>query len=275
MNEDGTYVCEDMDDYGMLKITNACIRTDKYYNANTAGEEYVLACLDSLGIKPQDDIYIQETEYSDMYMDKMAISGKNCIYASFTEGSNEDARYCHGCFLPLSYDPEEKNNFSLVYIVSDSDNDEKYPGELPNFFLGSTELTGRAEDISAAGEAKGIDKNTLVIIGHSDDPDNLKAEQVYWVTEDDTDLIKKFNLDPDEFYDDYQIAGFDGNFSDYPVDKDCIFYVQYPEDGFHKLMNRKEFEENLVKYDSDNTALVNLITDGEGKTVIVYEPYTP
>ncbi|MCR5672153.1 MAG: hypothetical protein K6F87_00375 [Lachnospiraceae bacterium] len=278
MNDDGTYLCEDMDDYGMLKVTNACVNVDKYYDMydeDSGAQEFVTACLDSLGIKPSDGVYVQETEYSDMVKDKMALSGQRCVYATFTEGSNEDARSCSGCFLPLSNSLEDGRHLALAYIVSDSENDSKYPGELPSFYLGSAELTGRAGEISSAGKAKGIDKSMFAMIGHSDDPDNLKAEEVYWVSPDDTELIEKFNLDPDGFYDDYQIAGFDGKFSEFPVDKDCIFYVQSPEDGYHKLMNRQEFEAYVTRHSNDATILANIITDAEGKAVIVFEPYTP
>ena len=173
-------------------------------------------------------------------------------------------------------DFEDKEHFVYAYIISYSTESEStLLGELPSFYLGSVELTGRIDEIPSAGEHKGLDNKILTDTAYSTDPDNLKAEEVFWVTENDTDLIEKYHLDPNEFFDDYQIAGADGKYQDFPVDKDCIFYVQYPEDGFHKLLTREEFNNYVKRGGEDSSILMNLIRDKNGKVVVAWEPYTP
>lgn len=277
INDDGTYICEDMDPYGGILITNTCFRLKEYVNPDTDPAKFAKACLDEIGMGYNDDPYVTDKEYSSMVLDKMAISGRECVNASWSQGKDADGRYCIGCFMgPYMRDFEDKEHFVYAYIISYSTESEStLLGELPSFYLGSVELTGRIDEIPSAGEHKGLDNKILTDTAYSTDPDNLKAEEVFWVTENDTDLIEKYHLDPNEFFDDYQIAGADGKYQDFPVDKDCIFYVQYPEDGFHKLLTREEFNNYVKRGGEDSSILMNLIRDKNGKVVVAWEPYTP
>ena len=277
MNEDGTYLYEDMDANGMVHVYNGFFGTGKL-NLYEDSEKLVRACLDKMGITDVSDINFMDMEYSEMYYDRISVNGQKSFYATFTSGSNEDTRDCIGRFI-MSEESYEKENRAYAYVItSPSDlnmNDSPYSGELLNFYLGSLSFTGRPENISSAGGKRDLKERIFAEVTTSTDPGSLKAEQVYWVTQDDTDLIKKYDLDPDEFYDDYQIAGFDGRYSDYKLDKDCIFYVQYPEDKFHKLVSAKDYGEYIKKNAGDGSRLMNFVLDDKGNVVIVYEPYTP
>ena len=277
MHDDGTYLSEDMDQYGGLLVTNTCFKLGQFTDPGTDASKYVKECLDKIGMGYNDDPYVPDKQYSDMEMDKWAISGRDCILATWQQGDDKTGRYCRGCFTkPELYDQKDKESIIYAYIVSDSkDADSLLLGELPNFYLGSIELTGRADEISSAGEHKGIKDRILTETKACDDPAYLMSEEVVWVSSDDTELIEKYHLDPDEFYDDYQIAGADGNYTEVPVDKDCIFYVQYPEDHFHKLLTKDEFNKYVQRGDEDSSCLLYLIKDESGKVVIAWEPYTP
>lgn len=275
LNKDGTYKYVDMDPYGMFSVTNACVRLDEDYETYTddGGDKFVRACLKELDMQIPEDLYVYSTYPTSASGDRIKINGYYAFQASWNEGSNEDSRHCMGCFLK-SANYEGDCWFGYSYIISRSQYDDTYGGELAYFYLSSLELTGRSERLSCAGTNK-ADSKILVQAISSKDSSKLRAEEVLWVTEEDTDLIEEYHLDPDEFFDDYQIAGFDGSFQDYPVAKDCVFYVQYPEDRFHKLLDYDAFNRYVGRFDNDDGLLMNFILDDTGTVVAVYEPYTP
>ncbi len=277
LHEDGTYLYEDMDPYGMVKVTNACFFSRDEVNTYSDQEGFVRKCLDGIGVKDYDNLYVPDKDASMFVYDKMSISGEKCSYASWTEGSNEDSRNCSGCFLQrycYNSDYDQIGWYGFVYMISQSEYADVIGGEATNFYLSSLELSGNPERLSSASEHDAASKILTQTVKDTD-ASSLRAQEVYWVTESDTDLIEKYHLDPDEFYDDYQIAGFTGDFSEYPVAEDCLYYVQYPEDKYHKLLNRKEFDAYISRYDSDGGMLMDFILDEKGCVVMVYEPYTP
>ena len=273
MHEDGTYIYEDMDGGGMVCVTNACIPTTKSYDTWSDPDTFVKDVLAIvLGPGVCHDVYAMTREDASVYAsDKSSISGYNCIFATWDEGGNEDTRYGMGCFMEdVNY--ESDYSFAYMYAVSLSQYNEILSNEAMNFYLGSLELTGDQEKISSASELGASDR-ILVEAIPAGTREILTGDEVEWVTESDTDLIEKYNLDPDEFYDDYQIGGFDATYTDYPMDPGCIFYVQYPEDGYHKLVDLDTYTNYIGRFE-DGT-LMNFIRDENGKVVFVYEPYTP
>ncbi len=277
MNDDGTYLYEDMDENGMVHVYNGLFGVDKL-NLYEDSEKLVRACLDRMGIEDVSDINFMDADNSQMYYDKISVNGKKSFYVTFTSGQNEDAKDCIGRFIQYDGSYEKENRAYAYVIASPSDlnmSDSPYSGELLNFYLGSLTFTGRKENISSAGGKCDLKERIYAEVTTSTDQNVLRAEKVYWVTAQDTDLIKKYNLDPDEFYDDYQIAGFDGNYTNYKLSKNCIFYVQYPEDKFHKLVTANSYGEYIKKHAGNNSRLMNFILDNDGNVVMVYEPYTP
>ncbi len=277
MHDDGTYLYEDAYPGGGLVVTNTCFKLGSYTDPGTDASTYVKECLDKIGIGYNEPPFVHDKQYSSMELDKWAISGRDCVHATWQQGDDKTGTYYRGCFtLPGMYDQTEGESLVYAYIVSSSkDSDKVLGGELASFYLGSLELTGRADEISSAGEHKGIKEKVFTSTKACDDPGYLLSEEVVWVSADDTELIRKYNLDPDEFYDDYQIAGDDGNYTKVPVDDDCIFYVQFPEDGFHKLVTKDEFNKYVRRGDEDSSCLMYLVKDESGKVVIAWEPYTP
>lgn len=274
MHDDGTYRYEDMDPAGMDLIINTCVKLDERKDIYTDREGFVKAVLKKVyGGEDYHDLYVLDQEPSVYYDDKESISGFRSYYAFWDTGSNEDTRSCRGRFMS-SVNAGGDVQFGYAYIVSSSEY-SSYGGEAINFYLSSLQVTGRAENISSAGGAKqGPAEKKLVMAIASADRSVLTADEVEWVTEDDTEAIEKYGLDPNEFYDDYQIGGFTAQYQEYPVTKDCAFYVQYPEDKLHKLLDRDEFESYLTRYDEDGM-LMNFLMDETGNVVFVYEPYTP
>ena len=272
MNEDGTYFYEDIDPNGMVRVVNACIKTKGLFDIEKSPEDFVRACLDGVHEDGIDELYAQSTDYSDLYRDKLSISGYDCVFATWDEGSNEDSRDCMGCFMQAPGFATE-TSFAYMYFITASSDREILNGEALSLYLGSLELTGRGDDLSSAGVTS-TDSSIYVITKKSPDQGSLLAEQVYWVTESDTDLIEKYGLDPDEFYDDYQIAGFDGNYSKYPVDENCVYYVQFPKDGFTKLLSRQQFDD-YISDRGDDGELMTFLLDKNGNVVFVFQPYTP
>ncbi len=273
MHEDGTYRYEDMDPEGMDLVINTCVKLDGLISIYSDQEGFVKECLKKIyGSESYHDLYIMDRGPS-VYDDKPSICGNRAVYAFWTTGSNEDSRSCRGYFMPSDH-YEGDVQFGYAYIVSSSEY-SLYGGEATGFYLSSLKTTGREEEISSAGGKENAPKERkLVMAVGGGGSETLVADEVIWVTEEDTDLIREYNLDPDEFYDDYQIAGFDAKFQDYPVVSDCAFYVQYPEDKFHKLISRDAYKNYVERFDEDGM-LMEFLLNGKGEVVFVYEPYTP
>ena len=99
--------------------------------------------------------------------------------------------------------------------------------------------------------------------------DTIISAYIGWRNE----KIEKYGLDPNEFYDDYQIGGYDGVYDEYKLASQCSIYVQYAPDGLHRLLTLEEFNSYVPATDQDGGRLMRIVLDKDGKVILISEPY--
>ncbi len=277
LHEDGTYLYEDMDDDGMFLVKNVCFTLKGSFDIYGKADEFVNECLKNIytdgGIS---DVYARGPR--DMYSldyDNVGLNGTMSDYATFTHGSNEDQRSCCGRFFRVD-GYENESSFVYAYIIEmDVDNDsEILDSAIAADYTSSLMFTGRSDSLSSAGDGKAPAEKVLCNTIAGDKAGTVRGQKVIWVTEEDTDLIKEYNLDPNDFYNDYQTVTPDKTFNNYEVSEGCPFYVQFPKDEFHKYMDLEGFE-TYAGRDEKEGRLMRLYLDDSGKVVYAAEVYTP
>ena len=145
----------------------------------------------------------------------------------------------------------------------------------PYMALGSLTFSGRKDELSCAGGTDGQPYKELLIYCLSGQGRSILGDEVEFVHEGETEKIEKFGLDPNEFYDDYQIGGYDGVYDEYKLASECPIYVQYAPDGLHRLLTLEEFNSYVPANAEDGGRLMNIILDNNGTVILIKEPYTP
>ena len=104
--------------------------------------------------------------------------------------------------------------------------------------------------------------------------DTLLADEVTWVSGEDTETLARYGIDPEDITNDYAIVDADGDYKAYQVAEDAPCYVQYPgEDKIHGFVTQEELRNYLGK--NGDGKLLELILDKDDKVTFIYEPYTP
>ena len=141
--------------------------------------------------------------------------------------------------------------------------------------MGSLTFSGREDEISCAGGTDGEPYTELLIYCLRGQGQSLLGDEVEFVFEDDTDKIEEYGLVPDDFYNDYQIGGYDSVYDEYEISSQCVIYVQYAPDGMHRFLTIEEFNSYVPEYDIEGGRLMNIVLDKDGKVILIKEPYTP
>ena len=271
INSDGTYYCVDSDEKGKVKIINTCFEYDGfsvdvkkcikeiYGDLDT---EYITVYGD--GGENDTDDWIYKPEYH-------WINGELTKYATWSVG-DDDYVYYGGRFT-ITY--INNNRYAFAYIIENHGSSEVMDGEVAAFALGSLSFSGRKEDISCAGGTEGAPYKRELISCKPGTGRTIKGDYVEFVTEEDTEKIEKYGLDPNDFANDYQIGGYDNNYEDFEVAEDCPIYVQYASDGMHRYLTLEEFNKYLTRYEFEDGILMNIVLDKDGTVVLIKEPYTP
>ncbi len=282
LNDDGTYLYEDTDDSGIFVVRNTCVRLDKSYDLYNDSEGFISACLEK--IYPGEaisDLYTRSKK--DMYSLEYHLTSVNGIssdYAYFDLGSDESQKTCRGRFLLGSnYNDDNTVYYAYAYIIeNDDDNNETpYGSSLANDYTSSLTFTGRSDMLPSAGEGDAAVKSIFCDVLPGSRPGTLKAKKLVWITEEDQDLIEQYDIDPDDFANDYQVAAPDKEYSDYVIadPAGCPFYVQFPEDGFHKYLDEDGFNAYANRYEDSMGCMMNLYLNEKDEVVLASEIYTP
>ncbi len=281
VNRDGTYYCVDENDDGTFKVINTCFKTRKSYNMYSDAEDVVrdsLKILYGKNAPDADNLYVtspKEAFYTQY--PEMMVNGYHTASASWKVSGHEDAGiYRSGRFLSLDgYDSDI--SFVYAYII-ESENNTFPDNAFANFYISSLTLTGRDDRISSAGEGAGAVRKIMCEM-KLPDKDSVDAQEYVMVGSENEELIKKYHLEDASFDDDYELVPAEKGFSTYKLAQGSYtpFYMQYPEDKFHRLYYSYNMDEYMNGYgrDEDNTFLMTLYLNEDDEVVYGYEEYVP
>lgn len=281
VNRDGTYYCVDENEDGTFRVINTCFKTKKDYDIYFDPKEAVIDSLkkvygkdapdpDSLYVtSPKDAFYMQYPS--------MLVNGYYTALASWdAPGHKNDGVYRDGRFLTLSgYDDDTA--FVYAYII-ESENRSFPDAAFENCYITSLALTGRDDRISSAGEGTGAVRSMLCDM-KLPAKDSVDAREYVMVGSEDKELIKKYHLEDASFNDDYELVPVEKDHRTYKLAQGGYtpFYVQYPEDNFHRLFFSYDMDDYMNRFgdDEDNTCLMTLYLNEDNEVVYGYEVYVP
>ncbi|MCR5733231.1 MAG: hypothetical protein K6G22_01370 [Lachnospiraceae bacterium] len=275
LNEDGTYYYEDSDEDECFKVINTCFKIDGYYDCYTKAEEFVPECIEHIyGKLPADDIYPQGPRDSyGMEHDLTTVNGKSSDYMFWSYGKGKNKKWCIGRFLcERAYESDE--SYVYAYIVETDYDQEGVPDSgFARFYVSSLAFTGLSDDLSSAGEGKGAVRCISAAMSIPED-DSVETKEYIMVGIDDDELIEKYGLQDADFDDDYEAVVPEESEKTYKLAEGSYtpFYVQYPEDSFHKLYFAYDIDEYMGDFES---AGMYLYLNEDDEVVYGYEIYTP
>lgn len=279
VNDDGTYHCVDENKDGTFRVINTCFKSKKEYDPFNNANELVSDALKELygeNAPSSDDVYVlspkdaYETDYP-----KMAVNGVHSDYAFWTPDGDE-SRSSEGRFVVQS-DHENDTRFVYAYIIETKRGDDSFPDTgFAGFYDTSLTLTGRSDNISSAGKGKGAVRSILTEMMTPEEGAVLSTE-VLMVSGEDKELVRKYHLEHADFDDDYEMVYPDNKLHEYKLaDGDATpFYVQYPNDGIHRLYTASSLEDYMGKASNENVRLMKLYLNEDDEVVYAYEMYTP
>ena len=276
INEDGTYYCEDMDDYGYIVVKSVCIPLDDTYpSAYEDAEALITKCIQAIpGESRPKSLYAPDDEYMDFSL--TYISGEPVRYAFWREGSNEDERWCGGVFhFDYKYDEDgnTSNGYALIYMFSVDPDGEIVSYEFMDEYLHSLAYSGSFEGLSSESSETGDHWIIAEVSGGGDGSGVVVADEVVWISGDDLEKLEEYGIDPEDVCNDYAIGGADGDFESYDLSPDCPIYFRFPSNIFERYQSYDQFCETMDNY--SDTRLFYLLLDKDDKVVAMYEPYTP
>ncbi|MBR6158607.1 MAG: hypothetical protein IKQ27_16780 [Lachnospiraceae bacterium] len=275
INDDGTYYCEDMDDYGYIVIKNVCIPLDDTFpSAYDDLEGFVTRCIESIpGEDKPESVYAPDDEYMDFSLSY--ISGEPIRYAFWSTGSNEDERWCGGVFhYSYIYDENgnSSNGYAQIYMFKVDSDGDIVSNEFMDEYLHSLAYSGSFEGLSSES-SESADHWIPVEVSGGDGKGGILADEVVWISGDDIETLEEYGIDPDDVCNDYAIGGADGDFQSYKLSRDCPIYFRFTDNIFERYQSYDQFCETMDGY-SDGR-LFYLLLDKNDKVVAMYEPYTP
>ena len=264
--EDGTYHYLDRDPNGMIFVDNYCFETSPT-DLEGSSEDIGRAAIGRTDEgEDMHDFYCMDYDSIEYMSDVISLNGESTRYAFWDNGSGEDLRNCSARIL-ISGD------YTYVYIISIDADEELFRGEGVHFYLSSLTLSGKPDKLSSASPLD-AEKKILGYVKPDKAKDTLLADEVTWVSGEDTETLARYGIDPEDITNDYAIVDADGDYKAYQVAEDAPCYVQYPgEDKIHGFVTQEELRNYLGK--NGDGKLLELILDKDDKVTFIYEPYTP
>jgi hypothetical protein len=272
INPDGTYTCIDVDESRNIRFTNTCFEYDKldvdvedcikkiYGNMDY---DYITICGD--GGEYDDDEWIYKPDWK-------WLNGMKTKYAYWSVGNSDNYVFYEARFVSPYIDDDR---YVFAYILEYHGAGKAVDAETASMALGSLSFSGRKDELSCAGVTEGQPYTELLIECIKGQGRSILGDEVEFVHEGETEKIEKYGLDPDAFYDDYQIGGYDGKFEEFDLANQCPIYTQYAPDGLHRLLTLEEFNSYVPANAEDGGRLMNIILDNNGTVILIKEPYTP
>ncbi len=269
LHEDGTYYFEDANKDHTFEIINACIPGEKDMNIYSMGsEEFAKKVISGIFDGEIRDLYCLDSK--NYFYNRPAMvntDGYNCIYAGWEMGGNEDTKRYTAKITQVG-------NYNYIYACVSSEYDESTDTEAIGFLIETLTISAQSKHLSTAyPDSKGGDiRKFYAIVKNDAEKDSILADEVKWIGPGDEDLMKQYDIDPDEMMDDYAIVEADEDYRSYRFGEDCPCYIQFPEDLFRKHISVEEFSDWLK---TNESRLMIMCVDESDTVRFIYEPYTP
>ncbi|WP_026511526.1 hypothetical protein [Butyrivibrio sp. LC3010] len=272
INPDGTYTCIDADENGNIKFTNTCfeyngfdVDVEECIKKIYGNIDYEYISIYGNGGENDEDEWIYKPDWK-------WLNGMKSKYAFWSVGENDNYVFYQGRFVSPYIDD---GRYVFAYILEYHGAGKAVDAETASMALGSLSFSGRKDELSCAGVTAGQPYTELLIECIKGQGRSILGDEVEFVHEGETEKIEKYGLDPNAFYDDYQIGGYDGKFEEFELANQCPIYTQYAPDGLHRLLTLEEFNSYVPANDQDGSRLMNIVLDKDGKVILISEPYTP
>ena len=154
-------------------------------------------------------------------------------------------------------------------------------GEAQSFILSGAELSHIYSDYEfntavMDGEGRSITGNILANVAGKTSKDGstyyLVADEVKWISSDDTEEMAKYGLTEDDMFNDFAIVEEDGKTKDYRIADDARFFLQYGAG-----LDNPYIGYTIMEYlnDGPKEIYMRLYLDENGDVIFGYEPYMP
>ncbi|MBR3306489.1 MAG: hypothetical protein IKI75_04440 [Lachnospiraceae bacterium] len=293
INDDGTYYCDDMDEYGFLRVQSAAVRLDDSFPSYSSDKEgAVRAVIEAVtGDHGIESLYVPDDDYMDLSL--AYISGEPVQYEAWESGYEEDTMECQGIFhfdYEYASDGSTSGGYAQAYIVSADPEDENGRYEFLNQYLHSLALTGNYEGLSSESADNGERWIIAEVAACNPVAGTVEADEVVWISGDDEETLEEYGIDPDDVSNDYAIGGVDGDYVSYKLSDDCPIYLRFVENIFHRYISLEDLDANIRDMDEFNqqfyadnpeaneekyTILFCMLLDENDQVVAMYEPYRP
>ena len=280
INGDGTYYCTDENEDASFRVISTCFKADKEYDAYSDPEKLVGDSVKRiLGDRApaSEDIRITSPkEASEMMYPCMSVCGYHTAYAYWYPDKNSYDS-CVDCRFLVVNGYETGASFVYAYIIETDGGDGRYPDSaFAGKYITSLTLTGKSDELSSAGKGEGAVRSILTVMKTPEDGIVAAREEI-WVSESDTDLIKKYHLEDADFNDDYEMVSPSKGFHVYGLaEKNYTpFYIDYPKDKIHSYQTAYDLKEVMGEPSEDTAKLMQLYLNKNDEVVYAYEVYTP
>ena len=273
--DDGTYYCEDADDGYMVRITNFCFKEEQGLSTYLEDDKEALLkeCLEKTdGDHDISSVYFKSGEYNDNEDIYNRINGKEGFMAVWSEGGNEDYRWCMAkVYQNTNYTDGMGTVYTYAYVIEMDPDSEFYSAEQMEMYTSGLTHAGTSDGLSSAS----ADEPAKVITGYVKGDGNvgLQIDEVLWIGWGDEDLIAQYGLTDDDMTNDYYIAEAGDGYDRYKVSDDCSIFMQFPEENSQRLWYTPiEYAKREAK---NGEALMRIMLDAQDRVIFAYEPYRP
>ena len=269
--EDGSYLCVDRDDAGLIEITSLCVYAPDDPDMTEETGAFVDACVARVsdGLDVSDLAYwFGECSASDklLYVDGYDPS----VLATWNTGSNEDTRFCSARML-------QEGRFTYVYAISRSQYDELLEGDAGLLYLSTLTFAWvpwvETDALSSAGHEGDVASVILAYCMHAEgDEVAFSADQVEMIYDYDEEALEKYGMTAGDITDGYGIFSGEVSFLTYPIPDGAPIYLL--ADGGTAYNNQYRHEELMTELnDSGSMLLMWLYLNEDSEIVFAREAY--
>lgn len=270
---DQTYEIRDRNVEQGFTIYNTCFMNEDKLDMDDDRDELIDLCLSKMNITDTEYLYSydrEDGEYSSSMYNVTHMNGNDCLYVIWQE---PDAGVWYEARI-ITID-----NFIYVYALI-MDEGSPFAGEAEMFLLAGVYLDRMyGKDAYKYGIMDcpdgSISKTILADVQSKTGKDGtyyLVADEVEWISGDDTEKLKQYGLTEDDVDNDFAIGGIDGKTKDYRIGSSAMFFLQY-EAGLRNPYPGYTLMDYLN--DGSKELMLQLYLDENDDIVFGYEPYTP
>ncbi len=268
-----TYEIVDRNEEQGFTIYNICFKNEDKLDMDEDRDALLDLCLSKMNITDTEYLYSydrEDGEYSSSMYNVTHLDDKDCLYVIWQE---PDADVWYEARIIT------KDNYIYIYALN-VESGSPFEGEAEMFILGGLNLYHMySHDDHKFGIMNcpegSISDSILAQVKSKTGNDGtyyLVADEIEWISGDDTDKLKEYGLTEEDVFNDYAIGGIDGKTKDYKISSSAMFFLQYgpgmsnPYPGY-----------SLIDYlnDGPKELMMRLYLDENGEIVFGYEPYTP